>query len=195
MYLGRCIRDWHVIYQTPAPVSPSLGLPDLSVNPPYLQPHEFSFFMPNPILPDVNFITVGDIPRILTLGHGTRRDSTIGGKLLLFSNEADVRLNLQDPLHKNVFQYLTVFDPNSDNIDNDADGLIDGADRRSPEVQVPGRININTAPWYVLAQLPWISHKINQGPIHKLSQAIVAYRDKKIIPPAGPDYTLRSTIL
>jgi len=69
---------------------------------------------------------------------------------------------------------MTVFDPNSDSIDNDADGLIDGADTMSPEVQIPGRININTAPWYVLAQLPWVSA---HTPSYELARAIVEHRD------------------
>jgi len=77
-------------------------------------------------------------------------------------------------LHRNVFQYFTVFDPNSDNIDNDADGLIDEYD--GSEWKVPGRININTAPWYVLAQLPWITHPLIADP--SIAKAIVAYRDK-----------------
>ncbi|HUS73822.1 MAG TPA: hypothetical protein VMY06_12230 [Sedimentisphaerales bacterium] len=194
LHLGRCIRDWHVVYQTPDLAVPSLGWPDPCVKPPSSQPHEFSFFMPNPILPDVNFITVGDIPRILTLGHGPWPNSSIGEQLKGISQvflpqdrEKQLRLDLQNPLHKNVFQYLTVFDPNSDNIDNDADGLIDAADTISPEVQIPGRININTAPWYVIGQLPWVSART---PNYELARAIVAYRDKTSLP-GGPDYTLR----
>ncbi|GAG46023.1 unnamed protein product, partial [marine sediment metagenome] len=42
------------------------------------------------------------------------------------------------------------------------------------EWKIPGRININTAPWYVIAQLPWMTEPI--------AQAIVAYRDKLTIP-------------
>jgi len=97
--------------------------------------------------------------------------------------EADVRINLADPNYHNLFQYLTVFDPTSDGIDNDGDGAVD--ELRSPpaagdELKVPGRININTAPWYVIAQLPWMTDKI--------AQAIVAYRDKLDMDPNGPDY-------
>ncbi len=39
------------------------------------------------------------------------------------------------------------------------------------EVDIYGRININTAPWYVIARLPWVTEE--------MAQAIVAYRDKK----------------
>jgi len=195
-FFGRSQNDWHVVYQTPPPptieISPYLagvgrlgtwnglsGLPE----------HYFSFFLPNPLNPVREFITVGDIPRILTLGNDPNRTNTIGEQLgrRLRSEEYLVRLNLANPYHRNVFQYLTVFDPNSDNIDNDADGLIDAADIRSPEVQIPGRININTAPWYVIAQLPWVSQRINQPLNYSLAQAIVAYRDKLAIPPV--DYS------
>jgi len=66
-----------------------------------------------------------------------------------------------------LMQFLTVFAPFADGVDNDGDGH---ADEKS-ELQVAGRININTAPWYVIAQLPWVNEE--------LARAIVAYRDKK----------------
>ena len=44
---------------------------------------------------------------------------------------------------------------------------------REYEVDIYGRININTAPWYVIARLPWVTEE--------LAQAIVAYRDKKAL--------------
>ncbi len=192
-YFGRALSarhlDWHVVYQTPIPDKSFPGGGSLgTVNgiPSSLFPeHYFSFFLPNPLYPRARFITVGDIPRILTLGHGTEPNSTIGQQLgtKVKSEEYLVRLDLQNPYHRNVFQYLTVFDPVSDYIDNDADGL--GIDLNSDgflditeididEVKIPGRININTAPWYVLAQLPWMTNDI--------AQAIIAYRDKLGIP-------------
>ncbi|MHC4544893.1 MAG: ComEA family DNA-binding protein [Planctomycetota bacterium] len=186
---GRDDRDWRVIYQTLAldgAYGGSLGIANYRHIPfdlPSYPKHLYSFFLPNPLYPRAEFITVGDIPRLLTLGHGTTPDSTIGRQLMAFEllelstlvdQEHNVRLDLQNPLHRNVFQYLTVFDPNSDSIDNDADGLIDGADIISPEVQIPGRININTAPWYVLAQLPWVSP---HTPNYELARTIVDHRD------------------
>jgi hypothetical protein len=109
--------------------------------------------------------------------------------------EEEARLNLADPCYQSLFQYLTVFDPNSDGINNDgdrrADGteIIDGDDlTATPEWKVPGRININTAPWYVLAQLPWVSQR-KGGTDYSLAQAIVAYRDKlDLSSTGGPDY-------
>ena len=190
---GRDDRDWRVIYQTLAidgAYGGSLGIANYRhipfYDPAYSYPYPgrplYSFFLPNPLDPRARLITVGDIPRILTLGHGITRDSTIGRQLMayellevgtLVDQEQKVRLDLQNPLHRNVFQYLTVFDPNSDNIDNDADGLTDEND--GSEWKVPGRININTAPWYVLAQLPWVSA---HTPSYELARAVVAYRDK-----------------
>jgi DNA uptake protein ComE-like DNA-binding protein len=201
-YFGRDVRDWHVIYQTLAEdvVRPygSLGRRNL-VNP--IAGHNFSFYLPNPIRPPyrtmtgenhTKLLTVGDITRILTIGHGTTPDSTIGQKLWEIgqlwetnkNEEEKVRLNLQNPFYRNIFQYLTVFDPSTDGINNDGDQTPDGNDITdyedeaypglTPEFKVPGRININTAPWYVIAQLPWMTEPI--------AQAIVAYRDKLRLP-------------
>ncbi len=39
--------------------------------------------------------------------------------------------------------------------------------------EIYGRININTAPWYVLARLPWVTEE--------MAQAIVAYRDQRAL--------------
>jgi len=102
--------------------------------------------------------------------------------------EYEVRINLAEPLAKpnfqQLFKYLTVFDPAADGIDNDGDGVADGFDIIGPEWKVPGRININTAPWYVIAQLPWVSDQ--------LAQTIVAYRDKLDLTAIGSrDYTSR----
>jgi len=180
-FFGRAQNDWHVVYQTPitieiSPYRAGVGRLGTWNGLSGLPEHYFSFFLPNPLNPVREFITVGDIPRILTLGHGAEPNSTIGEQLgrRLRSEEYLVRLDLANPYHRNVFQYLTVFDPNSDGIDNDADGLIDAADIRSPEVQIPGRININTASWYVLAQLPWVSA---HTPNYELARAIVNHRD------------------
>ncbi len=102
--------------------------------------------------------------------------------------EDKVRINLADPRFQQIFNYLTVFDPSSDLINNDGDyvGALENIDENNldetPEWKIPGRININTAPWYVIAQLPWISNE--------LAQAIVAYKDKTFVP-GGPDYRSR----
>ncbi len=101
---------------------------------------------------------------------------TVGEKLLFASrarelgivqDEDFIRLNLADPLYANLFQYITVFDPRVDGIDNDGDGTPDGTN----ELKVPGRININTAPYFVIEQLPWMTADI--------AKAIVDYRDMR----------------
>ncbi len=77
------------------------------------------------------------------------------------NTEADVRLNVADPCLQPIFNYLTVFDPSTDGVDNDGDllgDLVEDVPDRSPEWKIPGRININTAPWYVIAQLPWMQY-------------------------------------
>jgi hypothetical protein len=218
-YFGRNVRDWHITYQTLAEdVSSSYGSLGRRnvVNLAGFTGHYFSFYLPNPTIrppyptmpweDDRNrtkLLTVGDITRILTIGHGTTPESTIGQKLwdigVLWETdkreEENVRLNLQNPFYRNMFQYLTVFDPSTDEINNDGDRLPDGSEITdeedeadpvlTPEFKIPGRININTAPWYVIAQLPWMQDpflNMNDPNRMKLAQAIVAYRDKLRLP-------------
>lgn len=94
--------------------------------------------------------------------------------------EDNLRINLANPDFQQIFNYLTVFDPSSDGINNDGDlvfidpnwvPIVDEIDRS--EWKIPGRININTAPWFVMDQLPWVIPFPNCG----LTKEIVAYRD------------------
>jgi DNA uptake protein ComE-like DNA-binding protein len=100
--------------------------------------------------------------------------------VLVGVKEADIRLNLAgtDSYLQQIFNYLTVFDP----------AVYTWNDPN--ETRVKGRVNINTAPWFVIAQLPWVSQKRNQATNYALANAIVAYRDKTSIP--GVDYSSRS---
>jgi len=100
------------------------------------------------------FVTVGDIARVLIIGPST--DNTIGEQLAEEPDEELVRLDLQDEAFQQLFNYLTVFDPTVDGIDNNGDGIVDVDPN---EVKIPGRINVNTAPWFVIAQLPWVSQR------------------------------------
>jgi hypothetical protein len=59
---------------------------------------------------------------------------------------SDVLLDLADPNNAGLFKYLTVIDPSTD------------PRLASAETRVMGRINVNTAPAFVLAQLPWMSY-------------------------------------
>ena len=88
--------------------------------------------------------------------------------------EEEVRLDLADPDFQQIFNYLTVWPP-----------FVYVSDPN--ETRIKGRININTAPWYVIAQLPWMKPEI--------AQAIVDYRDKHNLSSSisGIDYSNRET--
>ncbi len=124
-------------------------------------------------------------------------DRTIGEKLFLACQakendldwaERSMRLNMRNPRYSEIINYFTVFDPRSDLIDNDSNGIVDNIE----ENKVPGRININTAPAYVIAQLPWITQNINDPNRDiSLAEAICAYRDKTSVTGGGnPDYSI-----
>jgi DNA uptake protein ComE-like DNA-binding protein len=106
------------------------------------------------------FVTVGDIARVLTVGPSPDPNDMIGEQLWTDPPEKDIRIDLvAKPIYQQIFNYLTVFDPN--------DPKYGG--HPATETRIKGRININTAPWFVIAQLPWMQPSI--------AQAIVDYRD------------------
>ena len=102
------------------------------------------------------FVTIGDITRVLKLGSGADPCDMIGMRLSSEPGEEDVRIDLQNPAFANIFQYLTVIDPAS-------------FGQGTYETRIKGRININTAPSFVIEQLPWMHAAI--------AQEIVTYRD------------------
>jgi hypothetical protein len=69
-------------------------------------------------------------------------------------------------VYENLFNYLTVIDPVNHNPRLDAS-----------EMRVKGRININTAPIFVLAQLPWMTRAPEAIPFER-PRAIVEYRNR-----------------
>jgi DNA uptake protein ComE-like DNA-binding protein len=103
-----------------------------------------------------NFVSIGDIARALTVGPSTDPNDMIGVKLASEPAESTVRINLQNPVFAPIFNYLTVIDPTDHG-------------RPAAETRIKGRININTAPWFVIAQLPWMQPEI--------ARAITTYRD------------------
>jgi hypothetical protein len=135
---------------------------------------------------DKLFTNVGEIGILLRKSAYSQGPNPIGPT----DTEREARLNLADPCCQNLFQYLTVFDPTNDGIDYNGDGI--GVTNVDPnELKIPGRININTAPWFVLAQLPWVSQRSGGYDDPNLARAIVAYRDKvdlSTMTPPGPDY-------
>jgi len=107
------------------------------------------------------FINIGEIGMLFVKSAYAQGPNPIGPN----DTELTTRLNLVDPNFQHIFNYLTVFDPtvypwNDPN-----------------ETRIKGRININTAPWFVLAQLPWVSQRIGQPLNYLLAQNIVDYRD------------------
>jgi hypothetical protein len=117
------------------------------------------------------FVSVGDIARAFIIGPGTDPNDMIGVKLAQEPAEGFVRLDLQDPDYTNIFRYLTVIDPSEhiySPVQPDPNNYTN-YQLYLNETRIKGRININTAPWFVIAQLPWMQPAI--------AQAVTTYRD------------------
>ena len=145
----KCIRRlWDDQSRTPT----NLGWMNTYLNgdPNYIQAHP----------ENSDFNSIGDITKVF---------SENAAVITATHDDEAVYIDVTAPAYQWLFNYLTVFDPNLDGIDNDADGYADGLDIGNPEWKIAGRININTAPWYVIAQLPWMTPDI--------AKAIVGYRD------------------
>jgi hypothetical protein len=129
--------------------APSVGWPNPWIAPqPYIAPYVIQAHPANR-----PFTSIGDIGQLFR--KEAYRDVNIA------SFEATAEVNLADPAFQQVFKYLTVIDP----FDHSAD---------VNETRIKGRININTAPWFVIAQLPWVSY---HTPNYDLARAIIDYRD------------------
>ncbi len=111
---------------------------------------------------NIEMISLGELGNLLTIGYGTQSPYTkdpiynVTGS----STVDNAKLNLTSGTATLVSEYFTIIDPKDDTIDDDADGAI-GTDTGNqlgdidgPEIQIPGRININTATSTVLAALP-----------------------------------------
>jgi DNA uptake protein ComE-like DNA-binding protein len=102
------------------------------------------------------FISPGEIARVLTIAPSADVNDMLGLKLENEPPEGQVRMDLLNPVYADIFRYLTVLDPK-------AYGL------PVTEIRIKGRVNVNTAPAFVIAQLPWMEPAV--------AQAIAAYRD------------------
>ncbi len=140
-------NDWDVVYQNLQSAAETLG----GAN--GLSAGRRNYNLANSV---GSFITIGDIARVLKVGPSADPCDMIGMRVASEPGEEAVRLDLLNPAFANIFQYLTVIDPAS-------------FGRGEYETRIKGRINVNTAPWFVIGQLPWMSPAI--------AQAIVAYRD------------------
>ncbi len=128
---------------------------------------------PNDVNDPDNTRFAGFINYKRTVGEKLRFASIAKRDFGVYKDEDFIRLNLADPLYVDLFNYITVFDPRVDGIDNDGDGIGRGNQIDENELKVPGRINVNTAPYFVIAQLPWMTDDI--------AQEIVYYRDMQDI--------------
>jgi hypothetical protein len=132
---------------------------------------------------EATFPTIGQISRIPIIGPTPDKHNTMGARLTQFrSNQADpyertieeqkrVFLDLADRNVSGVFQYLTALNPVRFAGDPSEDRL-------------KGRVNINTAPFFVLQKLPWLysmsgqsSRQLNRSV--ELARNIVAFRNAR----------------
>lgn len=112
---------------------------------------------------NTEMISLGETGNLLTIGYGTQSPYT-KDPIYNVTGSATVdnaKLDLTSGTATLISEYFTIIDPKDDNIDDDADGAIgtndtgkQSEDIDGPEIQVPGRININTATSTVLAALP-----------------------------------------
>jgi len=133
-----------------------------------------------------NYVDVND--PVMIQAHPTNKPLTNIGELGMIFREsayglpegplpADVLIDLSNPVYSRLFNYLTVIDP--------VRYRMLGPDEIDKETRIAGRININTAPAMVLAQLPWMRY--DEGNPFQRAEDIVAYRGRN-----GGSYPYRS---
>jgi hypothetical protein len=160
---AKCIRR---LWDTGDSGAPTLGLPNKSF------PDDGIYIQAHP--KNLPFTNIGEIGMILCKDAYEVNPP----KILSGTPPADVFVNLADPNYQQIFKYLTVMDPANPPYSHP-----------NTEKRIKGRININTAPAFVIAQLPWVSLRVGYDN-DSLSQAIVAYRDKMAIS-GGPNFSAR----
>jgi hypothetical protein len=150
-FYGRPEMNWNIVYQdmVPEPNNTLGGDNGLTAERKNYNFYNFANALNS-------FVSVGDIARALIVGPSPDPNDMIGVRLAEEPPEERIRLNLQNPVFAPIFNYLTVIDPTDHG-------------HSENETRIKGRISINTAPWFVIAQLPWMQPHIAQG--------IVAYRD------------------
>ncbi len=139
--------------------------------------------------------TIGEIENVFAVGYDPNDHTLIGSieEAYILGSAPELtldmrrygRISLADPDYWGLLDFLTYFDPSSDNVDNNGDGWTD----EPTELAVAGRININTAPWFVIKHLPWLGLATVGTDTDNLAQAIVAWRDGlDLTSLGGPDY-------
>jgi hypothetical protein len=129
--------------------------------------------------PRNHFENIGEIGMVF------ERNPLLPYNIIRDETDIETKLDLTDPNMQRLFNYLRI-----------QDNLVEPDDANTVGNKIKGRININTAPWYVIAQLPWINHHTrkenNIYDRYALARALVAYRDKLML---EIDYTDRSDVL
>ena len=157
-FYARRDSNWNIVYQDMMLASNTLGSSNALVG----TRKNYNFY--NFANADERFVSVGDIARAFIIGPSTDPNDMIGVKLDSEPAEEFVRLDLQNPIYTGIFKYLTVIDP-TEHIDaNDYD-----YQSYLSETRIKGRMNINTAPSFVISQLPWMRPAI--------ARDVVTYRD------------------
>jgi hypothetical protein len=147
---ARSDGNWNVVYQDLAVASNTLGNSNGLTG----TRKNYNFYS-SPNAAGL-FDSVGEIARALIVAPSTDPCDMMGVRLASEPPEQTVRLDLHNPAFAEIFQYLTVIDPANHG-------------HSQQETRIKGRINVNTAPSFVIAQLPWMELSI--------AQAIVRYRD------------------
>lgn len=134
------------------------------------------------VIANKDFISLGELGHLLTVGYTTGYSYTMNALYVSPSNYVDnAKMNLLGGTFTTVPEYFTIADPKNDNIDDDADGAIgtdtgiQSHDIDGPEIQVAGRININTASSKVLGALPGTSTSTSLGTWSALIQSKKGY--------------------
>jgi len=130
-----------------------------------------------------NMISLGEVGHLLTIGYGTQSPYTSNSTYNAAGSSTvdNAKLSLFSGTGTVIPEYFTILDPKNDSIDDDADGAVgtdtgaQAGDIDGPEIQVPGRININTAPSTVLSALPGTSTNTSIGTWSTLIQSKKGY--------------------
>ena len=134
------------------------------------------------VIQNKDIISLGELGHLLTVGYNINYSYTLDASYATSTNYVDnAKMNLFGGTFTTISDYFTVIDPKNDGIDDDVDGAI-GTDTGSqsgdidgPEIQVSGRININTASAGVLAVLPGTSTNTSLGTWSVLIQSKTGY--------------------
>jgi hypothetical protein len=134
------------------------------------------------VIANKDIISLGELGHLLTVGYNTNYSYTLDASYATSTNYVDnAKMNLFGGTFTTIPDYFTVLDPKNDAIDDDADGAIgtdtgnQPGDIDGPEIQVAGRVNINTASAGVLAALPGTSTNTSLGTWSALIQSKTGY--------------------